>query len=72
LRFDIGQANVVRPPIRTDRDGMAALVVLTVDAKAAREGLADQARPDHDVFGVGLLDGLSRRRFAGEPWATIL
>jgi hypothetical protein len=41
-------------------------------AKAAREGLADQARPDHDVFGVGLLDGLSRRRFAGEPWATIL
>jgi hypothetical protein len=34
-----------------------------------RARLADQVRR---FFGVGLLDGLSRRRFEGEPWAMIL
>ena len=45
-RFKIGKMDVIRPCVRTDRDRMAALVILTVDKHAADAGAAHLGEGD--------------------------
>ena len=54
LRLDVGQPNVIRPPISGDRCPMAAVIVRAIDQEAAHAGGAHLSESDLLLVGPGM------------------